>query len=107
MNFSAWPSRIRGAVMQSLDLEVLTHAREWLADGRRAWLVTVTQTFGARPRPPGSPMAVGGDGLVGGVVSGGCIEGELVARRQGFAGFGPGLQSYGGTAAEAAPLGLP
>ncbi|HEX9391795.1 MAG TPA: XdhC family protein [Usitatibacteraceae bacterium] len=93
--------------MQSLDLEVLTHAREWLADGRRAWLVTVTQTFGASPRPPGSLMAVRDDGIVVGSVSGGCIEDDLVARREAFAGSVPVLQSYGVTADEARRFGLP
>ena len=56
--------------MQSLDLEVLEHARNWLGGGRRLWLVTVTQTFGASPRPPGSLMAMRDDGVVVGSVSG-------------------------------------
>jgi xanthine dehydrogenase accessory factor len=93
--------------MQSLDLEVLGHAREWLADGRRAWLVTVTQTFGASPRPPGSLMAMRDDGVVVGSVSGGCIEDDLVARREAFSGRVPVLQSYGVTADEARRFGLP
>ena len=93
--------------MQSLDLEVLTHARGWLASGRRAWLVTVTQTFGASPRPPGSLMAMRDDGIVVGSVSGGCIEDDLVARRAEFAGAAPILQSYGITADEARRFGLP
>ena len=93
--------------MQSLDLEVLGHAREWLAGGRRAWLVTVTQTFGASPRPPGSLMAMRDDGIVVGSVSGGCIEDDLVARREEFAGSVPLLQSYGITADEARRFGLP
>ena len=60
--------------MQSLDLEVLEHARQWVRAGRDVWLVTVTQTFGASPRPPGSLMAMRDDGVVIGSVSGGCIE---------------------------------
>ena len=93
--------------MQSLDLEVLTHARTWLASGRRVWLVTVTQTFGASPRPPGSLMAMRDDGIVVGSVSGGCIEDDLVARREEFSGVVPILQSYGITADEARRFGLP
>ena len=67
--------------MQSLDLEVLAHARSWLADSHRVWLVTVTQTFGASPRPPGSLMAMRDDGIIIGSVSGGCIEDDLILRR--------------------------
>src|SRR5438093_379605 len=38
--------------MQSLDLDVLERALDWRRGGRRVWLLTVTQTFGASPRPP-------------------------------------------------------
>jgi len=37
--------------MQSLDLDVLARALEWRKAGRRVWLLTVAQTFGASPRP--------------------------------------------------------
>ncbi len=93
--------------MQSLDLEVLTHLRDWLSAKRKAWLVTVTQTFGASPRPPGSLMAMRDDGIVIGSVSGGCIEDDLVLRRHEFHGSAPILQSYGVTADEARQFGLP
>ena len=93
--------------MQSLDLEVLKHSRDWLNAGRRLWLVTVTQTFGASPRPPGSLMAMRDDGIVVGSVSGGCIEDDLVLRREAFTGAKPILQSYGVSAEEARRFGLP
>ena len=93
--------------MQSLDLEVLEHARHWLKAGHRTWLVTVTQTFGASPRPPGSLMAMRDDGVIIGSVSGGCIEDDLVARRGEFIGAKPILQSYGVSAEEARRFGLP
>ena len=64
--------------MQSLDLDVLEHARAWRAEGRRVWLLTVAQTFGASPRPPGSLAAIRDDGILVGSVSGGCIEGAVV-----------------------------
>jgi xanthine dehydrogenase accessory factor len=38
------------------------------------WLLTVAQTFGASPRPPGSLAAIRDDGILVGSVSGGCIE---------------------------------
>ena len=93
--------------MQSLDIEVLEHAREWIVAGRRIWLVTVTQTFGASPRPPGSLMAMRDDGVVIGSVSGGCIEDDLVARRDQFSGARPILERYGITSDEARKFGLP
>ena len=93
--------------MQSLDIEVLEHAREWMNNGRRIWLVTVTQTFGASPRPPGSLMAMRDDGVVIGSVSGGCIEDDLVSRRDQFSGARPILERYGITSEEARRFGLP
>ncbi len=93
--------------MQSIDWEVLTHARDWLRDGHRLWLVTVAQTFGASPRPPGSMMVMRDDGIIIGSVSGGCIEDDLVARREQYAGSTPVFESYGVSADEARRFGLP
>ena len=93
--------------MQSLDIEVLDHAREWMRANKRVWLVTVTQTFGASPRPPGSLMAMRDDGVVIGSVSGGCIEDDLVARRDQFSDVKPVLERYGITSEEARRFGLP
>ena len=93
--------------MQSLDIEVLDHAREWMRANKRVWLVTVTQTFGASPRPPGSLMAMRDDGVVIGSVSGGCIEDDLVSRRDQFSDVKPVLERYGITSEEARRFGLP
>ncbi len=93
--------------MQSLDLDVLENALAWRRAGRRAWLVTVAQTFGASPRPPGSLLAMRDDGILVGSVSGGCIEDDLVARREEFAGRVPRFVSYGVTSEEARRFGLP
>lgn len=92
--------------MQSLDMTVLTHARDWLSAGHRVWLVTVAETFGASPRPPGSMLVMRDDGLMVGSVSGGCIEDDLVARRDEFI-SAPSLQRYGVSAEEARNFGLP
>ncbi len=92
--------------MQSVDLEVLTHARDWLKAGHKIWLVTVTRTFGASPRPPGSMMAMRDDAIIVGSVSGGCIEDDLVARRAEFTGA-PRWEAYGVSSAEAQRFGLP
>ena len=93
--------------MQSLDLDVLERALEWRRAGRRVWLVTVAQTFGASPRPPGSLAAIRDDGILVGSVSGGCIEDDLVARRGEYEGRKPQFAAYGVTAEEARRFGLP
>src|SRR3954463_15265655 len=93
--------------MQSLDLDVLERVLEWRKAGRRAWLLTVAQTFGASPRPPGSLAAIRDDGILVGSVSGGCIEDDLVARRDEYRGARPHVASYGVTAEEARRFGLP
>lgn len=93
--------------MQSLDLDVLEHALEWRRAGRRVWLLTVAQTFGASPRPPGSLAAIRDDGILVGSVSGGCIEDDLVARRDEYSGRTPQFVAYGVTAEEARRFGLP
>jgi xanthine dehydrogenase accessory factor len=93
--------------MQSLDLDVLERARDWRRAGRRVWLLTVAQTFGASPRPPGSLAAIRDDGILVGSVSGGCIEDDLVARREEYSGRKPAFAAYGVTAEEARRFGLP
>ena len=93
--------------MQSLDLDVLERARDWRRAGHRVWLLTVAQTFGASPRPPGSLAAIRDDGILVGSVSGGCIEDDLVARRGEYSGRKPAFAAYGVTAEEARRFGLP
>ncbi|HJW12388.1 MAG TPA: XdhC family protein, partial [Albitalea sp.] len=66
--------------MDSLDLQVLAQARDWFAAGHKVWLVTVIETWGSAPRPPGALLCLRGDGLVVGSVSGGCVEDDLIDR---------------------------
>ena len=68
--------------MDSVDLSVLKTLREWQAGKLPLWLVTVVDTFGSSPRPPGAMLALRGDGLAVGSVSGGCIEDDLGAARK-------------------------
>ena len=94
--------------MDSLDLQVLTQARDWHAQGHAVWLVTVIETWGSAPRPPGALLALRGDGPVVGSVSGGCVEDDLIARvREGERVMLPTLITYGVTKEEAARFGLP
>lgn len=94
--------------MDSLDLQVLSQARDWLRDGHRVWLVTVIETWGSAPRPPGALLCLRSDGLVVGSVSGGCVEDDLIERvRTGERVTRLSLITYGVTKEEAARFGLP
>jgi xanthine dehydrogenase accessory factor len=94
--------------MDSLDLQVLSQARDWFAQGHAVWLVTVLETWGSAPRPPGALLALRDDGPVVGSVSGGCVEDDLIDRvRHGERVAAPTLVSYGVTREEAARFGLP
>jgi xanthine dehydrogenase accessory factor len=66
--------------MESLDLRVLNDVLAWRRVGHAVTLVTVVETWGSAPRPPGALLAVRDDGRVSGSVSGGCIEDDLIAR---------------------------
>ena len=94
--------------MDSLDLQVLGQARDWFRQGRRVWLVTVIETWGSAPRPPGALLCLRDDGLVVGSVSGGCVEDDLIERvRHGERVDKPSLVTYGVSKEEAARFGLP
>lgn len=66
--------------MDSADISVLKTLREWKTGELPLWLVTVVETFGSSPRPEGAMLALRGDGILSGSVSGGCIEDDLVRR---------------------------
>ena len=66
--------------MESLDLQVLRDAAAWRAAGHGVCLVTVVQTWGSAPRPPGALLALRDDGVASGSVSGGCVEQDLIDR---------------------------
>jgi xanthine dehydrogenase accessory factor len=95
--------------MDSVDLDVLRKSAEWVDDGRRDLLVTVTKTWGSSPRPEGAMLAVREDGLVAGSVSGGCIEDDIVdrTRREGVHATKCEVVTYGISADEAHRFGLP
>lgn len=95
--------------MDSADIQVLDAALDWLAAGRRVALATVARTWGSSPRPPGSWLALRDDGHLVGSVSGGCVEGDLIARMGSgrLEASNPFLLSYGVTADDAARFGLP
>jgi xanthine dehydrogenase accessory factor len=96
--------------MESLDLRVLGDVLAWRQAGHHVTLVTVVETWGSAPRPPGALLAVRDDGMLSGSVSGGCVEDDLIARIRGgervLAGP-PAMIAYGVTKAEAARFGIP
>jgi xanthine dehydrogenase accessory factor len=95
--------------MNSMDVEVIRSAMDWMNRGHRVVMGTVVRTWGSSPRPPGSLMIIRDDGQVAGSLSGGCIEDDLIERvRHGeLAGRLPQTTTYGVTAEEAQRFGLP
>jgi xanthine dehydrogenase accessory factor len=95
--------------MDRQDHHVLQAARRWAGAGHSLSLVTVARTWGSSPRPPGSWMALRGDGAVQGSVSGGCVEADLIERvRAGaFRESGPDVLRYGVARDEADRFRLP
>ena len=59
--------------------EIMADLDRWRAQGRRVVLARVVDIEGSGPRLPGAAMAVAEDGEVAGSVSGGCVEGAVVA----------------------------
>ena len=59
--------------------QVVEQALAWIDAGKRAALATVIETWGSAPRPVGSQLAISGDAELAGSVSGGCVEGAVVA----------------------------
>ena len=96
-------------IMNSIDIEVIRTALEWLDKGHRVTLGTVVRTWGSAPRPPGSLMIIRDDAQVSGSVSGGCIEDDLIGRvaRGELALRKPEITTYGQTAEEVRRFGLP
>ena len=68
-------------------------ALSWLRAGRGVCLATVVETWGSAPRSPGSQMVVDASGAMMGSVSGGCVEGAVVA--EAMAGGPARLLTYG------------
>ncbi len=95
--------------MNSMDVEVIRSAMDWMNRGHRVVLGTVVRTWGSSPRPPGSLMIVRDDGQVAGSLSGGCIEDDLIERvkRGELASRLPQATTYGASAEEAQRFGLP
>lgn len=81
-------------------------ALEWHHSGGAA-LATVMRTWGSAPRPPGSQLAISSDGRISGSVSGGCVEGAVVAEALDIFPDGqPGVLEFGVSDEDAFAVGL-
>ncbi len=82
-------------------------ALAWARGGKRAALATVVETWGSAPRPKGSQLAISGDAEMTGSVSGGCVEGAVVAEALDALEDGkPRMLTYGVSDADAFAVGL-
>ena len=70
------------------DPDPLVTAARWRGEGRGVAIATVIATWGSSPRPAGSQLVLDEEGRFVGSVSGGCIEGAVIA--QGIEAIGDG-----------------
>jgi xanthine/CO dehydrogenase XdhC/CoxF family maturation factor len=61
------------------DDDILKAAEAWTQEGRGVALATVVETWGSAPRPVGASLVIDQEGNFLGSVSGGCVEGAVVA----------------------------
>ena len=82
--------------MLSTDSDILKAAEDWRKEGRAVALATVVETWGSAPRPVGSNLVIDAEGNFLGSVSGGCVEGAVVAEAIDVIGSGqPKLLEFG------------
>jgi len=87
--------------------DVLGQVEAWTAQGRKAAIATVVETWGSSPRPVGSQLGIDEAGNMVGSVSGGCIEGAVV--KEGLAAIADGkprLLDFGVSDEQAWDVGL-
>jgi len=82
-------------------------ALAWHRAGKGAALATVVETWGSAPRRVGSQLAISGEGEITGSVSGGCVEGAVVAEALDAIEAGkPVMLEYGVSDGDAFAVGL-
>ena len=65
--------------MSETQSSILNAASGWIDEGRQVALATVGQTWGSAPQPVGSQLLIDNEGNFLGSVSGGCVEGAVIA----------------------------
>ncbi len=92
--------------MQRFD-DIPETALAWYRAGKGAALATVVETWGSAPRRVGSQLAISGEGEIAGSVSGGCVEGAVVAEALDAIEAGkPVMLEYGVSDGDAFAVGL-
>lgn len=87
--------------------QIPEQALHWIAQGKRAALATVVQTWGSAPRPVGAQLAISSEAEIQGSVSGGCVESAVVAEALDALETGKcGLLEYGISDDDAFAVGL-
>jgi xanthine dehydrogenase accessory factor len=82
-------------------------ALNWVRAGRKAALATVVETWGSAPRPTGAQLAINEEAEMVGSVSGGCVEGAVVAEAlEALEDGRPRMLEFGVTNEEAFAVGL-
>src|SRR6516165_11871873 len=88
--------------------DVLEAARSWLDQAGRVALATVIGTWGSAPVGIGGQLVIGADGRFEGSVSGGCVEGEVIAEAEEIIASGkPKTLEFGVADETAWQVGLP
>lgn len=80
----------------------LAIAERWHAEGRKVAIATVVDTWGSAPRAVGSHLVIDSDGAFEGSVSGGCVEGAVIAEAVDIAAGAPAKLMEFGVADETA-----
>jgi len=83
-------------------LDPLTTAENWSNEGKKVAVATVVETWGSAPRPAGSHLVIDEAGNFNGSVSGGCVEGAVVAEAMDVIGDGRSRMLEFGVADETA-----
>ena len=74
----------------------LAVAEDWMRAGKEIAIATVIETWGSAPRPIGSQLVIDADGNFEGSVSGGCVEGAVIAEADDVIGSGtPRVLEFG------------
>src|SRR4051812_20427264 len=84
------------------DTDILARAEAWRESGKGVAIATVVETWGSAPRPVGSSLVIDEDGNFLGSVSGGCVEGAVVAEAVDVIGSGEAKMLEFGVADETA-----
>lgn len=88
--------------------DVLEAARSWLDQDGRVAMATVVGTWGSAPVGVGGQMVIAEDGRFEGSVSGGCVEGEVIAEAEDIlSGGSPKTLEFGVADETAWQVGLP